>query len=351
MVAASRSRLVSMAGLALATAMAATGCGSINQGRSAAIRQARAVPQVAGVWEGIFRSTLGEGIGNGDTRIERQAWELTQSGGRISGFYLLELTMISGDGRPYLCSREPRFSTLLRFDVTGRAAPGGIELEEIGDVQARGPCRPAFHSPARYRASVNGDVLTLVDDARKMTLYRRGPGSDGPALGAGSSDHSGPDWSSEPAFPTFESVRGDAAAEPLADIAGTWLWENRGTIPSGDEKAEREEWHLVQDGRQVTGYYDRAVRQTSTDGHAYRCNSALDFRVVTRFQVTGEIRGSEIVLYERSYEILEASPCDDGRRRLDAYQGRADNGEIRLLWGVGAQVLRRVRPNVPTQRF
>ena len=54
---------------------------------------------------------------------------------------------------------------------------------------------------------------------------------------------------------------------------------------------------------------------------------------------------------ERGFEILEGSPCDDGRRRLDAYQGQAVPGEIRLLWGVGTQILKRSRPNVPTQRF
>jgi hypothetical protein len=36
---------------------------------------------------------------------------------------------------------------------------------------------------------------------------------------------------------------------------------------------------------------------------------------------------------------------------LDAYQGQAGSAEIRLMWGVGTQVLKRARPNVPTQRF
>src|SRR5262245_60138614 len=106
---------------------------------------------VAGVWEGVSQSTLEDGAGAGDTRIERQAWRLDQKGDSVSGFYVVELTMISGDGRPYLCSREPRFSTLLRFDVRGKVAGSGVELEEVGDVKAKGPCRPTFRTPSRFQ--------------------------------------------------------------------------------------------------------------------------------------------------------------------------------------------------------
>jgi hypothetical protein len=89
-----------------------------------------------------------------------------------------------------------------------------------------------------------------------------------------------------------------------------------------DEKVEREEWHLVQEGNTITGYYDRAVHQISTGGHAYRCSAALDFGVTARYQITGEVRGSRVLLQVRNFEILEGSPCDDGRR-LDAYRGQA----------------------------
>jgi hypothetical protein len=324
---------------------------------------------LSGVWEGVYKGTLGEGNGSGDTRIERQAWRLAQSGSVVTGFYVVELTMISGDGRPYLCSREPRFSTLLRFDVRGRVVKEGIEIDEVGDVWAKGPCRPTYHMPAHYRGSLNGDVLTVNDGERRLPLYRRND-SEGAAaaqalLAFADVDSS---WSVEPSYPTLASGAENAPAfatvsprpaststevlsEPTANLEGLWVWEHRGALPGGDEKVEREEWHLVQDGATVAGYYDRAVHQISTDGHAYRCNSALDFRVVTRYQVSGEVRGNQVVLYERGFEIVEGSPCDDGRRRLDAYQGQAVPGEIRLLWGVGTQVLKRARPNVPTQRF
>ena len=57
------------------------------------------------------------------------------------------------------------------------------------------------------------------------------------------------------------------------------------------------------------------------------------------------------MIYESSFEVLTPNACDNGKRRLDAYEGQASTDELRLVWGVGGQVLRRPRPDVPTQRF
>lgn len=305
------------------------------------------LPNVAGLWEGFVRETIGDGVATGDVSVERQAWSLEQRGGEIKGFYVAELTMVSGDGRPYLCSREPRFQTLLRFEVVGAIQNGAVELQEIGDVLAQGQCRPTFRSPRRFRAELRGDALVLESGSRRMQLRRRSTQElEGLLTFATQRGR----WTAEPVFPTFE-LSPDAAAASPADVHGLWVWEHRGNLPGGDEKVEREEWHLQQEGAHVSGYYDRVVRQVSTDGHAYRCNNALAFRVITRYQVAGEIRGNQLNLFERSFEILEGSPCDSGQRRLDAYQGEARAGEIHLMWGVGMQVLKRPRPQVPTQRF
>ena len=131
------------------------------------------VPVLAGIWEGFSQDKIADGLGAGDTRVERQAWDLRQTGSSIHGFYVAELTMLSGDGRPYLCSREPRFSTLLRFEVRGRVSASGIEIEEVGDALTKGPCRPVFRSPTRFRVELRGDTLTLLDGAQRQTLYRR----------------------------------------------------------------------------------------------------------------------------------------------------------------------------------
>ncbi len=317
------------------------GCASLRAGR------AGKAPDVAGIWEGVSRTTVAEGVGTGDTKLERQAWSLRQKGDRIDGFYVVELTMISGDGRPYLCSGTPRFTTMLRFEIRGRAARDGIDLQEIGDVRARGACRPSFHSPTRYRADLNGDVLTVGAGDARTVLYRRSRREAG-EVAAALLAFERPDQTWQPGH-SFPSLGGGTAAP--ADVRGLWVWEARATLPGGDQKHEREEWHLTQEGDRVTGYYDRAVRQVSTDGNAYRCSNSPEFQVVTRYQVSGEVRGQRLVLFERGFEILERSPCDNGQRRLDSYEGQAAGGELHLEWGVGRQVLRRARVPVPSERF
>ena len=330
------------------------GCAGTTRSTTPNLASSGAFAGLEGVWEGLSQDTLSDGVGAGDTRIERQAWQLRQAGKAITGFLVTELTMVSGDGRPYLCSHEPRFSTLIRFEVKGMVGPGGVRLEQVGDAMAKGPCRPTHASRASYRAEVRGDILTLADGERSITLYRRRGEQAAQAtkqlLAFTRPDQS---WAGEPAFPTggtrVESAHGELGQ--TADVGGVWVWEHRGQLPSGDEKREREEWHLEQTGNRLSGYYDRIVRQTSTDGKAYVCSNDVNFKVVTRYRLAGEVKGTRVVLYERSFEILEASPCDTGQRRLDAYEGEAALDELRLMWGVGAQVLRRDREDLPTMLF
>ena len=314
--------------------------------------QAR-VTEVSGVWDGTNQSTIQVGLGAGDMRIEKQEWHLTQAGDTISGYYIAALTFVSGDGRPYVCNRQPRFSATRRFDVSGRVQGGVVEIEELEQQLASqaSRCDPGLRQLARYRGRLDGDVLTLMSGGQRQTLYRiHNPQSDNslvaeaaPLLNGKAAEASLP----EPSGP-LQSL---ASGGPPADVSGMWVWEHNGVVPGGDEKQEREEWHVSQDGSKLTGYYDRIVHQVSTDGQAYRCSMALDFQIVTRYQFRGEVAGNRVMIYESSFEVLNPNACDNGKRRLDAYEGQAAPDELRLVWGVGGQVLRRPRPDVPTQRF
>lgn len=326
---------------ALAAIAFTAGCAGRHSGAATA---ATAASQVAGVWDGVSRTTIDQGMGAGDTRIEKQEWHLTQKGDAIAGYYITALTFVSGDGRPYVCSRQPQFSTVQRFDVSGRVRAGAIEIEELTQRATEGRCDPGARRLTRYNGKLQGDVLTLVSEGLHQTLYRNhapGPPAD---LTLASTPTESP-------FPTLSDGPAALSGQPPADVSGQWVWEHRGVASDGDEKQEREEWHLTQDGGRISGYYDRVVRQVSADGHAYRCSMALDFQIGTRYQISGEVRGNQIVIYENSFEVLEPSACDTGKRRLDAYEGQIGNDELRLVWGVGGQVLRRARPDVPTQRF
>jgi hypothetical protein len=360
-------------------AVAATGCAGRHPSLVDA-RAARTTPEVSGVWDALSQTTIGDGAAAGDTRIEKQEWHLTQAGQTISGYYIAALTYLSGDGRPYLCSKQPQFSAMQRYDVSGRVRNGLVEIQEMGLEASTGPtrCDPGVRRLARYRGRLDGDVLTLIGGGEHWTLYRiHDPGATAALLaeagetethsiGAGRSrasstspadpDRGGDTRTSDvpPVLaPPPPSVGGasPASSSSPADVSGLWVWEHHGTVPGGDEKQEREEWHVTQEGGKLSGYYDRTVHQVSVDGHAYRCSMALDFQISTRYQFSGEVRGNEVKIYESSFEVLTPNACDNGKRRLDAYEGQASLDEIRLLWGVGGQILRRPRPDVPTQRF
>ncbi|HEY2904041.1 MAG TPA: hypothetical protein VGL59_25865, partial [Polyangia bacterium] len=309
---------------------------------------------VAGVWDGVFRAVLRDGVGSGDTRIEKQEWHLSQAGDSVSGYYIAALTFVSGDGRPYMCNREAQFSAMQRFDVSGQVRGGVVEIQEIAQRSAQGRCDPGSRRLARYQGNLRGDVLTLVTGEHRQTLYRNKEA--GTRREASAADVLADAPATEATFPSLDQRDLANGAAPVTgsaptDVSGLWVWEHRGAAPGGDEKQEREEWHVTQDGAKLTGYYDRVVHQVSIDGHAYRCSMSLDFQIATRYQITGEVRGDQVIIYENSFEVLEPNACDNGKRRLDAYEGQASDEELRLVWGVGGQVLHRPRPDVPTQRF
>ena len=110
-------------------------------------------------------ATIDEGVAAGDVRIEKQEWHLSQSGSAIRGYYIAALTYVSGDGRPYVCSRQPQFSAFQRFEVAGQVQAGAIEIQRArpgGDTRRRTGAIPGMRQLARYRGLLDGDVMTLV---------------------------------------------------------------------------------------------------------------------------------------------------------------------------------------------
>lgn len=341
------------AGLVVFSFAVATGGCATRPTPPANVPAPAAQTELSGVWDALSRTTIAEGIGAGDMRIEKQEWHLSQAGSAITGYYIAALTFVSGDGRPYVCNRQPQFSARQRFNVTGRVRDGRIEIEEKEQraTDEGNRCDPGQKQLAKYSGRLDGDVLTLTNGPRRQTLYRIRHPEQSELMVANVSEPGEP--MSEALAPTGapQAPTTAVASLPPADVSGMWIWEHSGVVPGGDEKQEREEWHVTQDGPKLSGYYDRVVHQVSTDGQAYRCSMALDFQIVTRYQFRGEVQGSKVMIYESSFEVLNPNACDNGKRRLDAYEGQASPDELRLVWGVGGQVLHRPRPDVPTQRF
>ena len=141
-----------------------------------------------------------------------------------------------------------------------------------------------------------------------------------------------------------------AEADPLdgdgphasVPVAGTWDWELRSIDAEGDERVEHEEWHLTESADGIGGFYERKVTRMRPGG-TFSCNQGDRFETVTRYTIAGLRRGDKLVLTETKYDVPQPSNCDNGKRRLDSYQGTVsgDGDELVLSWGPGNQLLRR----------
>jgi hypothetical protein len=133
-----------------------------------------------------------------------------------------------------------------------------------------------------------------------------------------------------------------APVAPAPDASGIWDWIFRSTDEQGDMRVEQEEWHLLQQGSRVEGYYDRAVTMMSTDERLFRCNQKLGFTKLTRVRVRGQVEGEHVVLREVDFEA-KPGPCDDGARNLVEYNGTLRGGTLALRWGpqAGQTLVRR----------
>ena len=125
-------------------------------------------------------------------------------------------------------------------------------------------------------------------------------------------------------------------------VDGAWEWELRSIDAEGDERVEREEWHISEGSSGLRGYYDRTVRRVRGDG-VFTCNGEGRFETQTRYTISGQRFGDKLTLTEVDYKAAR-SPCDNALRRLDTYQGQvASADDLILSWGPGNQLLRRIR--------
>ena len=303
---------------------------------------------VTGTWEGSFEREVASGgeAALGDREIERHTWRLQQQGGQVRGVLFVELTLISRDGRPFVCSGRTQLTAWLTSEVLGHRQGNIMVIAEQQAPRSEGACQPPKREPAQYAARLAGDTLLVGSGGQQHRLVRRRRASPRPSPTTAELALGGPTTTLALVGPPPGPVSGHAEK-----LQGHWVWEQQAQLPNGDAKREREEWHLVQEGTEVVGFYDRTVEQRSTDGRLYRCNASADFRTVTRYEVRGTISGARFSFREHGFEILEGGPCDDGRRQLDSYDGQLRDAEMVLTFGVGRQVLRRARPSVPTQSF
>jgi hypothetical protein len=283
-------------------------------------------PEATGVWEWVFRSTDEQG----DVRVEQEEWHLEQRGQEVKGYYDRAVTMMSTDERLFRCNQQLGFTKLTRVQVAGVMRGDKMLLHEVGFEAKPGPCDDGARNLVAYVGVVGSGTIHLQWAPNAgQTLHRR--------EGVPARD-TGVEWPGEGA---------QASGVASFPVDGTWVWELKSIDAEGDERVEREEWHLSETPDGIHGDYVRRVMRVRGDG-VFSCSSSDRYETVTRYTIAGQRQGDRVTLTETRYELPEgagARPCDNGMRRLDTYQGtvQGEGEELVLSWGPGNQLLRRQR--------
>ncbi len=280
--------------------------------------------QAAGVWDWTFSSVDEQ---QSDERVEHEEWHLEQTGHDVKGYYDRTVTVRSTDERLFRCNQKANFTRFTRVRVAGVLEGERLVLRELAFVTKPSPCDDGARNLVAYVGVVRGGTMRLQwgPDAGQ-TLHRR----DGVAAGD--------------VVRTALELPADAATARVAGhaaVAGTWEWELKSIDAEGDERIEREQWHLTEGDDGIGGWYERRVLRVRGDG-TFSCNSKDRFETITRYDIRGDRMGERVMLREVGYHA-DRSACDNGQRRLDSYNGTVsdDGGELVLSWGPGNQLLRR----------
>ena len=274
----------------------------------------------------MFRSTDDQG----DMRVEQEEWHLSQKGAHIDGYYDRAVTMMSVDERLFRCNQRLGFTKTTRVRIAGQIEGDRIVLREVGFEAKPGPCDDGARNLVAYIGVLRGATLALRwGPEAGQTLVRRTDGGHSPLA------------PTEGGRRRRRARRRCSRPMPSAAVGGTWVWELRSIDAEGDERLEREEWHLAENSEGVSGYYDRTVARVRGDGTNFVCNGQPRYETTTRYNVSGQRFGDKVTLTETDYKAMR-SPCDNALRRLDTYQGHvADADSLILSWGPGNQLLRR----------
>ena len=279
--------------------------------------------KLTGTWDWLLRGTTQQG----DLRIEQEEWHLQQSGSKLSGDYLRQVTTLSIDQKPYRCNGQLGYLLTSRFRVLGEMAGDRVRLTEISADHEQSPCsdeRPPLKS---YEGILQGDRLMLRWPGGEQQLIYRARSSPVTSL-----------------LP-LEGGGRDVISEADRKLTGVWEWQLQSTAVTdgeGDLHSEVEEWHLVDMDGKLAGYFDRIVLRSRARG-VFPCSGTPQVRTVTRYSLRGRRTGEHFFLNEVDYRS-EPSPCENGGRRLDSYRGTVlPMGQLLLEWSGGSQILRRRR--------
>jgi hypothetical protein len=110
-----------------------------------------------GTWEWELRSIDAEG----DLRVEREEWHLTESSEGIRGYYDRTVRKERGTDQPFECNGRERFETATRYTVVGQRAGDMLMITEVDFKSEKTPCDNAQRRLDTYRGKLT-DPNTLI---------------------------------------------------------------------------------------------------------------------------------------------------------------------------------------------
>ena len=288
------------------------------------------VPVVSGVYDWTL-STTDE---HGDIYLEKEEWHLTQTGSALAGWYDRTVTVVSSDEQPYRCNRKLSFSKFTRVRFSGTVAGEKLEVREVGFEPGKpNPCDSGERMLVSYKGVARAATIELLwAPGAGQTLYRRE--SVSPALAV----------EGKPAQVVAAIEGAPASVAASMPIAGTYEWELRSVDADGDSRIEHERWELQETDEGIVGHYDRVVTRVRGGGALFVCNHEDRYDSNTRYTVHGQRVADRFKIVEVEYKAVP-DRCDNGLRRMDAYDGLVvgEGDELLLSWGSGSQLLRRTK--------
>jgi hypothetical protein len=248
---------------------------------------------------------------SGDTLTVQERWLIRREGERIWGWYIRRLDRQSGDGRSYRCSRSTRYGVVMAFTFVGRPEGAAFVLKETDAFVQPGPCAPK---------QIRLDRCVVRPLASGLQLR----------------------------CPRSRQLSRMASLPAPGASGGVYQWTGP-TTPRADGTRQKvsEQWHLLELGGKLHGYYTRQKVVTGRAGRTHKCNGKATFERKRLYLVGGTRTGSTITLHELT-ALHRPDPCADTKVHLDTYRGTLSGGVLSLSWGQGTQALKR-DPSVKSQ--
>jgi hypothetical protein len=125
--------------------------------------------ELAGDWEWELRSVDAEG----DFRVEREVWHLTESTDGVRGYYDRTVRSERGEGL-FTCNGQERKETATRYTVVGQRFGNQITLREVEYKAERSPCDNAKRRLDTYHGRLaDGESLVLSWGPGNQILRRK----------------------------------------------------------------------------------------------------------------------------------------------------------------------------------